>query len=40
MGMKNIVTTCLFIIIIFGFMIGNIITPDIEISFSERRTLT
>jgi len=40
MGMKNIVTTCLFIIIIFGFMIVNIITPDIEISFSERRTLT
>ena len=36
---KNITAVSLFIIIIFGFMIGNIVMPDNEISYSERRTL-
>lgn len=39
-SIKNIATTVLFIIVIFGFTIGNIVMPDLEISYSERRTLT
>lgn len=39
-NIKNIAVTVLFIIVIFGFMVGNIIMPDAVISYSERRTLT
>lgn len=38
--MKNIVVTFCFIIMISGFMLANIIVPDAEFSFSERRKLT
>jgi len=39
-NIKNITVTVLFFIVIFGFMIGNIVMPDTNISFSERRNLT
>jgi hypothetical protein len=37
--MKNKIVTLLFCILIFGFMILNIITKNEEISYSERRYL-
>ena len=36
---KNIVVTVCFMTTIFGFMLANILVPDKEISYSERRTL-
>lgn len=36
---RNIATTVLFVIIIFGFSTVNIIVPDARLSFSERRLL-
>jgi hypothetical protein len=36
---KNIVVTMVFIIVIFGFMLMNITTPDAQLSASERRKL-
>jgi len=38
-SIKNAVSAILFTIIIFGFSVGNIISPDIDISLSERRAL-
>ena len=38
-NLKNIVVSSAFIVIIFGFMLANIIMPDKEFSFSERRRL-
>jgi len=38
-NIKNAVSTILYVVIIFGFPIGNMIMPDNEISCSERRTL-
>lgn len=39
-NIKNITTTILFSIILFGLMVGGILVPDKKISFSERRNLT
>jgi hypothetical protein len=36
---KNIVVTMVFVIVIFGFMLMNIATPDAQLSASERRRL-
>lgn len=36
---KNIIVTILFFVFITGFMLANIIMPDTEFSFSERRRL-
>ncbi|WP_313165202.1 DHHW family protein [Sedimentibacter sp.] len=38
-NIKNTIVSAAFIMIIFGFMLANIIIPDKEFSFSERRRL-
>ena len=38
-NIKNIAVSFCFIIIIFGFMLANIILPDKEFSYGERRKL-
>ncbi|HCX63248.1 MAG TPA: hypothetical protein DHU59_12540, partial [Clostridiales bacterium] len=38
-NIKNMVVSAAFIMIIFGFMLANIIMPDKEFSYSERRRL-
>lgn len=37
--MKNKIVTALFFLLIWGFMLGNMFTPDVAISSSERRKL-
>ncbi|HHV95620.1 MAG TPA: hypothetical protein GXX37_03960 [Clostridiaceae bacterium] len=37
---KNVMVTVLFIVFITGFMLANILLPDSEFSYSERRRLT
>ncbi len=38
-SVKNIVVTVCFIMIISGLMLANIVTPDVSVSYSERRKL-